>query len=249
MLRVLTTSILSMAAASAHAAPLVDLFIGAGLWQGEVSGETGEKDNATTLDDLGFDKNKNNMFWLNFEHAVPVIPNIRIMHTDIDTMADAVVTQPFALGTIQFEADVRTISTLVLSHTDATFYYEILDNWVEVDLGVSARLFDGFVEAESEVTPPTKSTLAGSLPMLYFNTQLNLPGTGWYIGAMGNVIRYRGDGFHDYSARLGYLQNSMGVDFGINLGYRDLSLDVAEFDNLYVDASVSGVYLEVLLHF
>lgn len=245
----LLTTVLILCSSHAAADSILGLYFGLGQWQGEVKGETGEKESATTLDDLGFDKNNNNMFWVNLEHPVPVLPNIRIMHTDISSSADSIISQEFSLGTIVFEADVRTLSELVLSHTDVTFYYEILDNWVEADLGVTARVFDGYVKAESEITAPTESTLAGSLPMLYGNAQINLPFSGWHIGATANVIRYRGDGFHDYSGRIGYFYDSMVMDFGLNLGFREMSLDVAEFDDLYVDASVSGVYLEALIHF
>ncbi len=249
MNRFLTFALFALTTPFAHSASVLGLDLGAGQWRGEVKGETGEPDSATTLDDLGFDKNGYNLFWAVFEHPVPVLPNFKVLHTDISTSADAVISQSFALGDAVFNADVRTISELVLSHTDATFYYEILDNWLEVDLGVTARLFDGYVEAQSEVTPITTSPLEGSLPMLYASAQFNLPETGFYVAGTANVIRYRGDGFHDYEAKTGYLFKTSTLAYGINLGFREMSLDVAEFDDLYVDASVSGFYLAVFVHF
>ena len=43
--------------------------------------------------------------------------------------------------------------SLDLTHTDATFYYELLDNVVDLDLGLLRRLFDG--EASSDRRNPT----------------------------------------------------------------------------------------------
>ncbi len=249
MKRFLTCALVALSTPYASSACGLGLDLGAGLWRGEVKGETGEPHSAITLDDLGFDKNGYNLFWAVVEHPVPVLPNFKILHTDISTAADAVISQSFALGDTVFNADVRTLSELVLSHTDATFYYEILDNWLEADLGVTARLFGGYVEAQSEVTPVTTSPLKGSLPMLYASAQFNLPETGFYVAGTANVIRYRGDGFHDYEAKMGYLFETPGLAFGLNLGYREMSLDVAEFDDLYVDASVSGLYLAVFVRF
>lgn len=226
-----------------------DLSVGFGQWQTEVKGETGQQGSSTTLDDLGFDQNRNNMFVLTLEHPVPVIPQVRLMHTDINTGADAIITQPFSLGTVVFEANVRTLSTLVLSHSDITFYYEILDNWLEIDLGVTTRVFDGYVEAQTELSAPVASTLEGALPMLYLDTAINLPFGGLSLGGTANVIRYRGDGFHDYSASVGYMFEREGTDLGIQLGFRKLILDVAEFDDLYVDASLSGAYLALFARF
>ena len=232
-----------------YADDVTGLYLGIGQWTGAVKGKTGEESNATTLDDLGFNSNNNNVFWLNLEHVVPVLPNFRIMYTDIATSADAIINQSFSLGGAIFDADIRVTSKLVLSHTDATFYYEILDNWVELDLGITARMFDGYVEAQSELTPYARSPLAGALPMLYVNARVDLPFSGLFVGWTGNAIRYRGDGFYDYATRIGYFHDIPGMDFGINIGYRVLSLDVKEFDDLYVDASVSGIYLEGLIHF
>jgi len=213
---------------------ILGLHLGVGQWQGEVKGLTGEKDNATTLDDLGFSKENNNVFWANFEHGIPVLPNVRVMYTDISSESSATITQSFSLGGIVFDAEVKTQSELSLSHMDVTLYYELLDNWVEIDLGVTARIFDGYVSAASEFESTT-STLDGTLPMLYSAAKINLPFSGWFLGAMGHAIRFRGDGFHDYAFQLGYYYESLGMDFGFNLGYRDLYLDVAEFDQLYVE--------------
>lgn len=220
-----------------------------GQWRGVITGETGEPDNATTLQDLGFEENNSTVLWANFEHSVAAIPNLRLMHTRIATEGDSIVTESFSLGTIAFRADVRTQSKLDLTHTDITLYYELIDRWLKLDLGVTTRLFNGFVEAQSEFTPKTVSTLEGALPMLYLNGYLDMPFEGWSVSASANVIRYRGDGFHDYWGRLGYLHPAEGSQWGLNLGYRDLWLDVADFDDLYVDATISGAYLELVFKF
>lgn len=237
-----------------HANILADLTVGAGLWQADFNGEIGESGMTTTLDELGFSDTNANVIWLNFEHILPVIPNVRLAHTDLATTASGSLTQSFQLGSTEFDADMDTWTDLDLTHTDLTLYYSPLNNWVHLDVGLTARMFDGYVEvegdAEGEILSAT-SKLDGVLPMLYLNAQFDLPFSGWFVGAHGNVVSYDGDQILDYSAKVGYFFNvvPMLLDVGVNIGYRGLHLDIDSFSSLHADTDVSGPYAELLIKF
>lgn len=223
---------------------------GVGQWYINLEGEVGQNGSTTTLDDLGFEDETSHVFWAMLEHPIPILPNLRVMHSAISATETSTSSQSFTIGGILFNAEVGVLTDMDLSHTDATLYYELLDNWVTFDLGITARQMEGYVEVQSEVSQKARSELKGVLPMAYLNLQLDFPGSGWSIGGTANAISYRGDKVADMSARIGYaFELAPMVDIGINIGYRSLSLQAEEFDDLYADATISGSFAELIVHF
>jgi outer membrane protein len=136
-----------------------------------------------------------------------------------------------------------------LTHTDITLYYEILDNWVNLDLGLTARQFDGYVFAASttDSTASKKEKLDDVLPMLYGKAQFDLPLTGLSVGVEGNFVSYSGDKVTDYAAKVSYLFDSV-FDIGLEAGYRKLSLTVDD-DEIPTTVDIKGPYAAVIAHF
>ncbi len=234
---------------SSQADTILGLYAGVGQWQASLSGEVGENGESTTLDDLGYDKEPSNVFWAQLEHPIPLLPNIRVMATRINASSTATITKSFSLAGVDFQVSDDVASNIDLSHVDATLYYELLDNWISLDAGITARQFSGQLEARSQATGTVTGDLKGVLPMLYLNARIDLPFTGWHVGAQSNVISYRGDGVTDMNAQVGYELDLVAVDLGLNIGYRTMTLKVEELDDLYADAEVSGVYAELQIHF
>lgn len=223
---------------------------GAGQWYINLEGDVGQNGSSTTLNDLGFEDETSNVFWAMLEHPIPIIPNLRVMHSSISAIETSRTSQRFTIGGIVIDAEVRVITDMDLSHTDATLYYELLDNWVTFDVGITARQMEGYVDVQSEVSQSARAELEGVLPMAYVNLQLDFPGSGWRIGGTANAISYRGDKVADMSARIGYsFELTPMMDIGINIGYRSLDLKAEEFDDLYADASISGSFAELVVHF
>lgn len=228
----------------------VGFHAGAGRWYINLKGDVGQNGSTTTLDNLGFMNEISNVYWAALEHPIPIIPNIKIMHSSISAMEPSTTTQRFTIGGIQFDAEIKVRTELDLSHTDATFYYEALDNWVTFDIGVTARQMKGFVEIESEVTEKARAGLHGVLPMGYVNLQLDFPGSGLSVGATVNAISYRGDKVADVSTRISYLfEVAPLMDIGVSIGHRNLRLLAEEFDDLYADATISGSFAELVVRF
>jgi outer membrane protein len=223
---------------------------GIGQWYINLDGDVGQNNSTTTLNDLGFKDETSNVFWAMLEHPIPIIPNLRVMHSAISATEASTTSQRFTIGGILIDAEVRVLTDIDLSHSDATFYYELLDNWVTFDVGITARKMEGYVEIQSEVSQTARAELKGVLPMGYLNVQLDFPGSGWSIGGTANAISYRRDKVTDVSARVGYaFEVTPLMDIGINIGYRTLSLQAEEFDDLYADATLSGSFAELVVHF
>jgi outer membrane protein len=240
----LLAAIAATAVPLAHADTVLGVYAGFGSWDATYDGQAG--DPSITLKDLGVKDQKNRYYYIALEHPVPLLPNIRLMHTDIVNKQSAVISKTFTIDGTTFTAKDTVSSEFDLTHTDASFYYEILDNWVNLDLGLTARKFDGFVYAKSS-TNNKKVNLDQILPMLYGKVQFDLPFSGLSAGVEGNYVSYQGDTISDYSAKISYLFDSV-LDIGIEAGYRKFSLRV-EDDELDAEVNLKGPYAAVIAHF
>jgi len=240
-------AIAATAASFANADTVLGVYAGYGSWDSSYDGRAG--DPSITLKDLGVKDKKNKFFYIALEHPVPLIPNIRLAHTDISNSQTAEISKTFRLNDVTYFANDTVSSEIDLTHTDATLYYEILDNWVNLDLGLTARKFDGFVYAASKTVPSLqeKEKVDQTLPMLYGKAQFDLPFSGLSVGVEGNYVSYSGDKVTDYAAKVSYLFDSV-LDIGLEAGYRKLSLTIDD-DDLDVKVDIKGPYAAVIAHF
>lgn len=242
---------LLVAPSFASADTILGLYAGVNQWHITLEGDVSDGGTPLNLDELGVEDETGTVFWANFEHPIPIIPNLRVMRSQIETQARSIAKRELVFGAARISADVEVFTDMDLSHTDATLYYEILDNWVSVDVGVTGRMFDGYADVRSEIEGQEgRVGLSGVIPMLYLNAQVDFPFSGWNIGAQGNAISYRGDHITDLAAKVGYeFPLTLLLDIGVNLGYRVMSLDTDSIDELFADATLSGAYVELQIHF
>jgi outer membrane protein len=246
---------LSAIATSANADTIFGLYAGGGVWNSSYDGDVGTDEVPITASELGLDSNNSNFFYVALEHPVPVLPNVRLAKTGISTDGSATVSREFTFEDLVVPADVNTETSLDLSHTDVTLYYELMDNYLSFDLGLTGRNFDSsasisYQSADDEAVNGSESVeLKGTLPLLYTKLQVDLPFTGWYLGGSLNYISYDGDSFSDIDAKVGYMTDGLGLDVGFDLGYRQMKLTVEELDDLSADLSTDGAYASVFMHF
>lgn len=241
----------SAIALPAAADTLLGIEAGVSVWQADFSGMVGDLANPpVALDQLDVESDRNIIAWAHLEHFVPLVPNVKVMFTNVTGEGDSYVTERFSFGALTFDAEVRAISEVDISHLDATFYYELLDNWVTLDLGLTARYFDGFAEIATEVSVPQRFDLQGVIPMLYGHVRFDLPFSGLWIGATANGVGFQGDSFMDVDAALGYeMEFTPFLNAGVKLGYRRLDIKVEELGDFYADMVADGPYLGVSLRF
>src|SRR5690606_24255951 len=95
-----------------------------------------------------------------------------------------------------------------LTHTDATFYYELLDNVVSLDAGLTVRYFDGGVQIRSQTNSATLD-LDDPLPLLYLAARVELP-LGFYAGGDVNAFGINDASLLDYRLNAGW-ESSFGL--------------------------------------
>lgn len=211
-------------------------------WSGSIQSEEALATKVDLEDDLGYDDENGNSFFVALEHPIPLLPNIRLAHTELEISETNTLSRA-----IEYEGKKYTINTPVnskmdLSHTDATLYYEILDNIVSLDIGLTARIFDG--EAKISGSGQTGSTdLDGTIPLLFASARFNLPLTGLYVGAEAHAISYSGNSITDVKANIGY---EIGI-VAVELGFRSFDIDLEADDDEKFDLTVDGAFLGIVI--
>jgi outer membrane protein len=233
-----------IAASHTHADTLLGIYAGAGTWQSEYAGDIGKP--STSAADLGIEDSDNNFYYIALEHPIPLIPNIKVQQTNITNQQSSVLEKTFSIGNINYSTGTEIATDFDLSYTDATLYYELLDNWVTLDLGVTLRKYSGYLEAKS-VNSREKTDIDVQVPLAYGHAQFELPFTGFFAGLEGNYISYDGNDLADYSAKIGYSFDSV-LDVGVEVGYRALTVNIDDGD-VQTNLDIKGPYAAAIFHF
>ena len=96
-------------------------------------------------------------------------------------------------------------------------YYEVMDNWINLDLGVDLKRFDGEVSLAGEST--SRLNIDEVVPVVYFSARFDLPFTGFYIGADLNNLAIGDSDVDDTTLMFGY---ETGTGIGIEGGLKVL---------------------------
>lgn len=195
-----------------------------GVWRAALDGEAGHS--AIPMASLGHGNNSHRFMHLSVEHFVPLVPNYRLAYSDIKATRSTV-----------WDAG-KGHSTIDLTHVDNTAYYKLLDNWINLDLGLSLRTYDGRITI---ITPDTADRIKIDkvLPMGFVLLEAELPFIGWAAGVEGNYTNFNDYKVTDYSIKLRYLFDSL-VDLGFEFGYRSHTLKINKTNG--ADLTLDGPY-------
>lgn len=239
-------SLLALSSTS-FAVPGVDVDVSAGIWQATPEGTVGKTE--TDIEALGLEEENGNVLSVTLEHPVPSIPNIRIKRTTLDFSGSGTLDEAFTFDDVTFPVSEKINSDIDLSHTDFTLFYGLPELVVDLDLGLTARVFDG--KASAVTTSLEESAdLDFAIPMAFASVRIDLPLTGLYIGAEGNMISYDDNELTDLEAKVGYSTNIVPLvaDLELEVGYRSLDLKIDD-DDLEADITVDGPFANVRLAF
>jgi len=247
-LAVLVTGLLST---PVMADTIAGLYIGGSIWSNEASGTFGEKNN---LVDFNLEDKEQGSFYIALEHPLPLIPNVLIASTTLDTNGSSTLTESFDFDGETFDANVSVKSTFDISYVDYTLYYEVFDNGLfSFDFGLTGRDFDGDVTVASVIEgSSTDATVSVTqvVPMLYVSTIVGLPGTSLNLFANGNLLSLDGHTLYDYQVGISYeLIDNLAVDVNLTAGYKAVKLELEDLNDLYTDVEFNGVFAGVVVHF
>lgn len=186
---------------------------------------------------------KGNVFYVSLEHPVPFLPNVKLQQNNIEGDVRGNFQIIGIDGVIQ-NSNAR--SSADLSHTDIMLYYEILDNWLNLDLGFSLKQFDGHANFNLQGQNAGQRQLDDWVPMLYGKGQFDLPLTGFSVYGSVEALSLGGDEVTDVEVGLSY-ESKIGL--GGVLGYRALNTDWENNNGLTADLQAEGFFLGLKFHF
>lgn len=221
----LFTTILTMSAVAQ--ADFIGLKGDINYWNIEGQANIDEK----LLADQDIDRDGSVMASLAFEHPIPVIPNIKLKYTQLDT---------------ETESDIAFAKTEInLDHTDLILYYEILDNIIKADIGVGATKLNGDVKQFGQ-----KTDIDEYVPILYAEAGAKLPFTGLSAKAEATYTNANDVKITDAQAELQYdFIQSIALDLGAKVGYRVLNIELTDLDNRDMNFEFKGPYIGLNAHF
>ncbi|WP_421842901.1 TIGR04219 family outer membrane beta-barrel protein [Marinobacter algicola] len=230
-------------AAPVATADVVGVGANVSYWDSDLSGKAGKNNRVVDVEndlDLESDTNANLNAYL--EHPVPLLPNVRLNYTRIEQSGRGELSTEFDVLPNGAEVD----SDLDLSQFDVTLYYEVLDNWANLDLGVTARNLDGelIVREQATTARVSKTEVDGVIPMGYLAARFDLPFTGVSVGGEANLISFDGDSVYDYNA---YGQYELSL-LQLRAGYRQISIDYEDSDDR-LDIELGGPFVSAGLTF
>ncbi|GAA4815754.1 membrane protein [Marinicella pacifica] len=188
---------------------------------------------------------KGNIFYVALEHPVPFIPNAKIQHNTLTGEASGTME---ILGVDGNPQTVQARTAVDLSHNELILYYELLDNWINLDVGASVKYFDGYQPIHVQAMVQNRIKIDEWIPLLYAKGQFDLPFTG--LSAYGSLqaLSLGSNDVTDLEMGLNY-ETKMGL--GATLGFRvlDVDFDVSDNVNLLYDQRLEGFFLGVNVHF
>ena len=220
------------------------LEMGAAAWASKTSGNIEYKGDSIDLEkDLGYEDLNTNFIWASFEHPIPLIPNIKIQHTKIEDTASKISNVTF--DNKSFSGNIS--SSLQLNQTDFIAYYELLDNWVNLDVGINGKFIDASVGVkDTSTTPASNKNLEYIIPMVYAKARFDLPFSGLSAETDLSYITYEDSEFYDLKGGLLY-ETSFGL--GATAGYRMEKLQLDDISDVNSNIEIKGAYAGLFYHF
>ncbi|KKL68940.1 hypothetical protein LCGC14_2119950 [marine sediment metagenome] len=244
---------LSMAclAPAAHADTLLGLYIGVDGWQSDNSGSFADRGE---MQNFNFEDETFTSYYAALEHPIPLVPNIKLKYTELELNGSTLLDESFVFGDTTFTTNTPATTITDLSHVDYILYYIIFDNdLVSIDLGVNAKQFDGdiIVSGTSNGLATTETVdFSGLVPLVYGRAEVGLPLTGLSVFFEGSLLAIDDSKVQDYQAGIAWaLLDNLAIDLDIKAGYRQMTLELDDIDDLYTDIDASGPFAGVQIHF
>ena len=223
-------------------AEFIGLNISNSHWESSPTNSFGgsNSDSIELIDDLDVDKSAESSMAIILEHPFTALPNIRYQGSQLDSET--------SLRGETFSSGNRVSSNFDLSHDDIVLYYQLLNDRVDLDLGVDMKRLDGEVSFAGD----TSSTVYvdETIPLLYLSARIALPLDGAYVGANinANVIDL---GISESSAQDSTIMMGYESDTGLGIegGYKHFSLNLDNVESPDTDLEYDSIFLNGYINF
>lgn len=236
-----------LTATSAQADTIFGVYAGGQYWDTQTSGAFGTERQQRAF---SFEDDQQSSYYIAVEHPIPLVPNVKVRVNDIQALGSVTLEQNYSFNGQTYPAGTTVTGMADLSHTDFTLYYEFFDNdLISFDLGATAKRFDGAL-AFRQGASNNEASGDTWVPTLYSQVRVGIPATDLTLYALANAVSIDDSSIRDIEAGIEYrLIENLAVDLNLQLGYRDMQIELDDVDGLYSDISFKGPYLGLEIHF
>ena len=200
------------------------------------------------VDDLNVNNPAQTSMVLILEHPISVLPNIRYQGYNLYSSESSGVNLEAKNNGNAAIAGKTTTTSFDLNHEDIVLYYQLLNNWVDLDMGVDLKRFDGQVSQAG--TTGSSIDVDETIPLLYLSARVALPVNGLYVGANINAnvvdLGLSQSTAQDSTIMLGY---ESGTGLGIEGGIKSFSVELNDSDNLNTNFEYDGLFFNGYFNF
>jgi outer membrane protein len=197
-------------------------------------------------DDLKLESEDDIMLRAYIEHPIPALPNIRLGYRTFNHEGSGAVSKRFTWGDLTiFEVGDNIDTNLDLDIYDATLYYEILDNWLNLDLGLNVKYLNGSIDVSS-TRSRVDTDIDLPIPMLYGKARFDVPTTDLSFQVEGDFITYDDNTLYDLEAGIRY---TLKFGVGFEVGYKTFKIKIDDLEDISMDADFNGVYSKLVWDF
>jgi len=249
--------LLAALVAAGLTAPLVQadtilgIYAGVEGWQSQTTGSFAQGNN---LETFNFDDETLTSFYVALEHPIPLVPNIKIKHNELEVIGNTTLSEGFKFGDTVFQVNSKADSISDLSHNDYILYYEIFDNsLLSIDLGFNIKDIDGSIAVtgtDGVSTITEKTNFSGYVPLGYAAAEVGLPMTGLSVFFEGSLLAIDDSKIQDFQVGVAWeVVDNLAVDVAVKFGYRSLVMELDDIDDITTDLEVKGPFMGVQVHF
>ena len=243
-------ALMSASFAYADGGDFFDIKMGTGTWDVDApKGQFGDsRTNYVDLtNDFGIGEGSANYMWAEFQHAIPLIPHIRVEYAEMPFTGT--LSSSLSFGGYTFDTSVE--STLMLDNVDAIFFWDVglFDDMLDLNFGLGAKVILG--QLTGTVSTVTQTADIGAAAVYaYVDARFELPyGFGieverkWYPGGadLGDAELE----FTETIAKIDYTLELAGfLKLGVEAGQREMDLDLLlPTDQVYINVGLSGTFV------
>ncbi|RUM65921.1 MAG: hypothetical protein DSZ05_05200 [Sulfurospirillum sp.] len=177
------------------------------------------------------------------EHPIPVLPNIRAVYSQLSHSGNGTVTN-LKFGDKVYSGQIAT--NVDMDIVDATLYYEILDNWLNLDLGLNAKYINATTYVQNDLLGKSDTDFSVVLPTLYAKARIDIPMSGLSFQAEGDMITYDKNTLYDLYLTTRY---TFTLGLGLEAGVKMVKLKLDDVEDITADIDFKGVYAAIVWDF
>ena len=122
--------------------------------------------------------------------------------------------------------------------------------WDRIKIDYSDRFYNVMSSEQLMVGTAVGLAMEGFIPLVYGRAEVGLPLTGLSVFFEGSLLAIDDSKVQDYQAGIAWeLIDNLAVDVAIKAGYRQMTLELDDIDDIYTDLDASGPFAGIQVHF